>query len=56
MSIRDSDVRDDYESPALRVIGSLRDLTAQKSGSEPDGLKGEGDFVFPSGFQPPSQA
>jgi hypothetical protein len=48
MSTSDSDQRTDYEAPSISFVGTLVDLTAQKSGTEPDGLKGEGDFTFPS--------
>ena len=37
-----------YEPPTMTVIGTVMELTAQKSGSEPDGFKGEGDITFPS--------
>lgn len=53
MHLSDSDQCSDYEAPTLTVIGTLVDLTAQKSGTEPDGLKGEGDITFPSGFGGP---
>jgi hypothetical protein len=51
MHLPDTDQCSDYEAPALTVLGTLTDLTAQKSGTEPDGLKGEGDITFPSGFR-----
>jgi hypothetical protein len=50
MSMNDSDQRSDYEAPTMAVIGTLQELTAQKSGTEPDGIKGEGEFTFPTGF------
>jgi hypothetical protein len=53
MSMSDSDQRSDYEAPSMAIIGTLQELTAQKSGSEPDGLKGEGDITFPTGFPGP---
>lgn len=54
MNVSDSDQRVDYEAPAMAIIGTLQDLTAQKSGSEADGIKGlVGENIsFPSGFQP----
>jgi hypothetical protein len=54
MHLSDPDQCSDYEGPTLTVLGTLKDLTAQKSGTEPDGLKGEGEFTgFPSGFRQP---
>lgn len=51
MHLPDSDQCRDYEAPTLTVIGTLTDLTAQKTGTEPDGFKAaEGDITFPSGF------
>ena len=50
MSMSDSDQRSDYEAPTLAILGTLQELTAQKSGTDPDGFKGEGDVTFPSGF------
>jgi hypothetical protein len=50
MEFSDSDQCSDYEAPTMTVIGTLKELTAQKSGTEPDGLKGEGEFTFPTGF------
>jgi hypothetical protein len=54
MSMSDSEQRTDYEAPTLAIIGTLQDLTAQKSGSEADGIKGlVGENIsFPSGFRP----
>ena len=36
----------------MAIIGTLQELTAQKSGTEPDGIKGEGEgtITFPTGF------
>jgi hypothetical protein len=50
MSMNDSDQRSDYEAPTVAIIGTLQELTAQKSGTEPDGFKSaEGDITFPTG-------
>lgn len=55
MSANLSHGRADYEAPKMTILGTVQDLTAQKSGSEADGFKSDlppGEFQFPSGFRP----